>query len=110
MSSSGKFNVQEFFEVKMNRNLKEHPESLDGFDCVYQFEIDDQVWHLDLFQSEKQIARGPHKDPDCSIKMSSENFEKLLKRDLNVPMALLTGKVKINGDKTLALKLGKLFS
>jgi putative sterol carrier protein len=83
---------------------------VDGFDCVYQFEIDGQVWHLDLFQSEKQIKSGPHEDPDCTIQISADNFYKLLKNDLNVPMALLTGKIKIKGDKALALKLGKLFS
>ncbi|MBN8554491.1 MAG: SCP2 sterol-binding domain-containing protein [Deltaproteobacteria bacterium] len=94
----------------MNRNLKENPESMQGFDCVYQFEIDGKVWNLDLYQSEPQIKSGAHSDPDCTLKISAENFEKLLRRDLNIPMALVTGKIKISGDKTLALKLGGLFS
>ncbi|HVJ64713.1 MAG TPA: SCP2 sterol-binding domain-containing protein [Bdellovibrionota bacterium] len=43
----------------------------------------------------------------CHIQMSDENFEKLLSGKLNVPMALMTRKIKVNGDKGLALKVGE---
>ena len=43
----------------------------------------------------------------CHIQMSDENFEKLLAGKLNVPMALMTRKIKVNGDKGLALKVGE---
>jgi len=106
-----KFTAEWFLETKMNGKLRDNPESMDGFDCVYQFEIDDRVWHLDLTgYDNRQIVRGPHNDSDCTIKMSEENFEKMLKRQLNVPLALVTGKIKIKGDKALVLKLMKLFS
>jgi len=105
------FSASDFLEIKMNQKLKSDPSLLSDFYCVYQFEIDGDVWNLDLTDSKvKQIKRGAHDAPDCSVKMTEENFEKLLKRKLNVPLALLTGKLKISGDKALALKLGELFS
>lgn len=104
------FNLDDFFEVKMNRNLENQPHTVEGFDCVFQFEISDRVWNLDLFQAKPKIVRGAHSNPDCTITMTAENFEKMIRQQLNIPMAIVTGKIRISGDKTLALKLGKLFA
>jgi putative sterol carrier protein len=111
MSEKKPFSVKEFLEVKMNKRMTENPKVVDGFDCVYQFEIDEHIWNLDLLNSsDREIKKGRHDDPDCSIIVSGENFEKLVRGKLNVPLALISGKIKIKGDKTLALKLAKLFS
>lgn len=104
------FSASDFLEIKMNKKLKEDSSAVEGLFCVYQFEIGDQTWNLDLNQKDKEIKRGAHDAPDCTIKMSEENFEKLLKKKLNVGLALITGKIKISGDKTLAMKLGEIFS
>lgn len=104
------FNVSEFLEVKLNKKLHENPESVEDFYCVYQLEIGEGIWHLDLTASkEKSIKAGAHAAPDCTIKISREDFYKILKRELNVVMAVMTGKLKVSGDKTLALKIGSLF-
>ena len=111
MTEKKPFSASEFLEVKMNKKLREEPDTMSEFYCVYQFEIGDGTWNLDLTtDGQKQIKKGKHPEPDCSIKMTEENFEKLLKRKLNVPMALISGKIKISGEKELALKLGELFS
>lgn len=47
-----------------------------------------------------------HSSAACTINMSGENFSKLLAGQLNVPMALMTRKIKVSGDKALALKVG----
>ena len=110
MKSKKPFSVQEFLEVKMNKKIKEFPESLEGLDCVFQFEIDSGTWNLDLTSQDPTILTGKHRSADCTVVISTENFEKLIRGQLNVPLALLTGKFKIKGDKSLALKLAKLFS
>lgn len=110
MSEKKPFDVERFFEEKMNKNLRENPEVMDGFDCVYQFDIEDDIWSLDLtVEEDRQIKRGKHKSPDCTIIISNENFGKLMRRQLNVPFALISGKIKIKGEKGLALKLTELF-
>jgi putative sterol carrier protein len=110
MAEKKSFSVKDFLEIKMNRRIAENPETVDGFDCVYQFEIDNNVWNLDLLGREREIRAGKHQDPDCTIIVNSENFEKLVRGSLNVPLALISGKVKIKGEKMLAMKLAKLFS
>ena len=103
--------VQEFLEIRMNDKLKADPDRMEGYNCIYQFEIDDKTWNLDLTASPpQQIKPGTHPTPDCTIKMSEESFQKMIRGKLNVPMALITGKVKIGGSKALALKLSELFS
>jgi len=45
------------------------------------------------------------RDADTTIVLSSKNLEKLLKGKLNPAMAVMTGKLKVQGDMSLALKL-----
>ncbi|MGB0410326.1 MAG: SCP2 sterol-binding domain-containing protein [Pikeienuella sp.] len=48
------------------------------------------------------------KDAECTLRLSKKNLEKLLRGKLNPAMAVATGKVKIDGDMSLALQLAKL--
>jgi acyl-CoA dehydrogenase len=47
---------------------------------------------------------------DCTIKLSQEDFSKLIKGELNPMGAVMSGKIKIDGDMGLAMKLQNLFS
>ena len=46
---------------------------------------------------------------ECTIKISLDNFEKMLGGEMNPMMAFMTGKMKIDGDKGVAMKLASLF-
>ncbi len=48
-------------------------------------------------------------DADVTLIISEENFEGLMDGSLNPQMAFMMGKLKIDGDMGLALKLGDLF-
>ncbi len=50
------------------------------------------------------------RDADVTLIISEENFEGLMDGSLNPQMAFMMGKLKIDGDMGLALKLGDLFS
>lgn len=47
---------------------------------------------------------------DCTVKVSLEDFGKLMERKLDPMTAFMTGKIKIEGDMGVAMKLGKLFA
>jgi len=47
---------------------------------------------------------------DCTVKVSLEDFGKLMERKLDPMTAFMTGKLKIEGDMGVAMKLGKLFA
>lgn len=45
---------------------------------------------------------------DCTIKLSLDNLESLLAGDLNPTMAFMTGKLKVEGDMSVAMALSQL--
>jgi putative sterol carrier protein len=46
---------------------------------------------------------------DCTVKVSLEDFGKLMERKLDPTTAFMMGKIKIEGDMGVAMKLGKVF-
>ncbi|GGH55286.1 sterol-binding protein [Frigidibacter albus] len=45
---------------------------------------------------------------DCTIKITEDNLVKLLTGKLNPMTGVVTGKLKVSGDPTVAMKLAKL--
>lgn len=72
------------------------------------FKLDDGLIHLDDTVSPTTVSNDDQSAP-CTISMSSNNFAKLLSGDMNPMMAFMTGKMKIDGDKGIAMKLASLF-
>ncbi len=78
------------------------------FGSKANFMFDEGVIHLDdtvapiLVSNDDLVA-------DCSLKMSLESFEKMLEGSLNPMMAFMSGKMKVDGDKGVAMKLSSLF-
>lgn len=46
---------------------------------------------------------------DCTVKVSLSNFEKLINGDMNAMGAFMMGKLKVEGDMSVAMKLSSLF-
>lgn len=78
------------------------------FNGKANFKFEEGVVHLDDTVSPTVVVNEEREAP-FAIKMSAENFDKILTGDLNVMMAFMTGKLKIEGDKGAAMKLTKLF-
>ena len=45
---------------------------------------------------------------DCTIKLSLDDLESLIAGDLNPTMAFMTGKIKVEGDMSVAMALSQL--
>jgi putative sterol carrier protein len=72
------------------------------------FKFDEGIIHLDDTSSPTLVS-NEEKPADCTIKISLDNFDKMLSGDMNPMMAFMTGKMKIDGDKGVAMKLAGLF-
>lgn len=72
------------------------------------FQLGDDIIHLDDTVS-PLIISNELKPAECTVKMSVEDFEKLMSGDLNPMMAFMTGKMKVEGDKAIAMKLSGMF-
>ncbi|MFB3925303.1 MAG: SCP2 sterol-binding domain-containing protein [Syntrophales bacterium] len=97
---------------KLKAKLKADPDTGKGIDAVYQFSISGEgggEWWLDLTKSPAQIGEGAHGDAGCTIRMNAPDFVALLNRSASPVMLYMSGKLKIEGDMNLALKLQGLF-
>ncbi|MEM1303022.1 MAG: SCP2 sterol-binding domain-containing protein, partial [Pseudomonadota bacterium] len=53
-------------------------------------------------------ATNADQDTDCTIRISRENLDKLIRGKLNPMTAFAMGKIKVSGDMGVAMKLGAL--
>lgn len=79
---------------------------------IYQFDLSGEhsgVWFLDLKSGAGSAGQGqaPVK-PDVVMTMDSHDFSKMFSGKLKPTLAFMSGKLRIKGDMTLAIKLEKL--
>ncbi|MGF7185474.1 putative sterol carrier protein [Desulfitispora alkaliphila] len=80
---------------------------MDGVNATYQFKLADGDDHFYIVFAEGNgnIAFGETASPDLTLRISEKHLDSLLKGKLNPTMAAMTGKLKIKGDMSLAMKL-----
>ncbi|MTI44292.1 putative sterol carrier protein [Roseibium hamelinense] len=74
--------------------------------------IDESV-KFDLGDTGKIFIQGSNvsnedADADCTITMSAEDMSDMLSGDLNPTAAFMGGKMKVDGDMSVAMKLGSI--
>ena len=72
------------------------------------FQFDTGIVHLDDTVSPTQVSNDTV-EADCTIKINLDDFSKLISGDLNPMMAFMTGKMKVEGDKGIAMKMSGFF-
>ncbi|XP_034534224.1 hydroxysteroid dehydrogenase-like protein 2 [Notolabrus celidotus] len=79
---------------------------------IYQFDLSGEhegVWFLDLKSGSGTAGQGqPPVKADVIMTMDSNDFSKMFAGQLKPTMAFMSGKLRIKGDMTLAIKLEKL--
>ena len=80
-----------------------------GMEKAMKFVLDQGVIHID-FSGDTPSVTNEDKDADCTITTSVETLDGIRTGKVNPMMAVMTGKVKIKGDMSLAMKLQQLFS
>ena len=85
--------------ARMQKGLDRHSlENTLKFDCG-----DDGA--ITLANGQAKLEDG---EADCTIRISVANLDKLINGKLNPMTAFAMGKIKVSGDMSVAMKLGKL--
>ncbi len=98
----------EFFG-EMQANLD--PEKIKGIDATYQWDITGDnggKWWAKFSDGSAEVSEGEAENPNITITVASGDWMDIASGKLNGQMAFLTGKLKIQGDMTLAMKLQNL--
>lgn len=74
-----------------------------------KFDFGGQQLFIDGTGSANEVSQVDG-DADCTIRIAEEDFRRLIKGELNPMGAVMSGKIKIDGDMGVAMKLQGLFS
>lgn len=72
-----------------------------------KFKLDDQAILIDG-KGDSNVVSTDDVEADCTVSMAYSDFIKLRDGDLNPMMAVMSGKIKVKGDMSLAMKLQSL--
>ena len=101
--------VKEYFDTLGDRfNYK----ASKGVNASFQFELTGDgggVFCVNVADGDMNIAEGEQEEPSLTITISADNYLKLAHGKLNGQMAVMTGKMKVKGNMSLALKMRQLF-
>lgn len=84
-----------------------------GLTACYQFDIsgaDGGCWTMDIVDGTATVSKGDVAQPDVVVRMKDHDFVALNTGRLNGGVAFMTGKLKVKGDMSKAMKLGGLLS
>lgn len=100
----------QIFTADLPTKLEANAASVTTINAVYQFVIDGEhggTWIVDLTKEKDFVSQGPTEEPDCTVSMKEGDFVDMWKGQLPGPQAFMMGKLKIQGDMGLAMKLQK---
>lgn len=98
---------EEFFLEKLPTRFK--PENAVGIDAVIQLSLSggqrEQNWVVIIKNQKLQVTEGTNSSASLSLRISESDFMDMINRKLNPEKALFTGRIRFNGNISLALKL-----
>lgn len=98
--------AREFFEGLPGRIDPERARSLDA---SYRFDIEGEgSWRLEA-DGEKAVVTESDAPADCVIRTGENTFLRIIRGEQSPMGAYMTGKVRVEGDLSLALRLRDVF-
>ena len=88
------------------------PEKAASVDTIVQFKFTGSQaseWYVIIKDQKLQSIQGTHPNPKMTMTVDSEDYIKMSIGEMDPNMAFLKGKVKVAGDMTVALGMGKYF-
>ena len=102
--------VSEVFEKNIAGRLERKPELDAQIGASYKFEVTGDgggFWVVNLKEGNGSVSAGDG-EADCHITVDSADFLAIINGELNGQMAFMSGKLKVQGDMMLAMKLGSI--
>ncbi|UCD84384.1 MAG: SCP2 sterol-binding domain-containing protein [Deltaproteobacteria bacterium] len=103
--------VKDSFDKGIAEGLKQDPEKAKSVNAVYLFNITGDgggKWTVDLTADPPAVIEGDAGNAQCTITIADQDWLGLLAGKLNGQQLFMSGKLKISGDMSLAMKLQKV--
>ena len=99
------------FEDHIPSRIGSNPDVAKAIDAAYTFHVDGDgggVWTVDLRKADGWVTSGVIDDAGCVIHVAAEDFVGLATGTIPGPQLFMMGKLRIEGDMGLAMKLGQV--
>lgn len=106
-------NAKQLIEEKIAKKLKERPDIAKGIGAAVAINLAGAGggrWVLDMSCEPVKIIMDQNASAKTTISMDTEVFEKMAAGEIDPQTAFLSGKVKVEGDLGIAIKLGQLLT
>ena len=83
-----------------------------GMKAVYQWDITGEgggKWNAAIADGKCTVNEGQHASPNITITVAAKDWLDIVNGKLDGQMAFMSGKLKVKGDMSLAMKLKTLF-
>ncbi len=96
---------------RLKKFLKKQPKTDAPKGGIYQFKVTGAAptdWTIDLNTVPGTVKRSKADKPDVTFTIEDEHLMRVTEGKLDIQTAFIQGRLKIDGDFTLAMKLGKI--
>ena len=83
-----------------------------GVQAVFQFELSGEgggTYHISVDNGAFTVSEQAHPAPTVTLRMKADDYVNLVNGKLNGQVAFMTGKMKIDGNVMMAMKMQSLF-
>ena len=94
---------------EITAKMKEGASKKSAFGNTVKFSTDQGVVYIDGNATPPNVTNDD-KDADCTVRMDFQDFSDLIARKLDGMTAFMTGKLKIEGDMGVAMKLQSILN
>jgi putative sterol carrier protein len=101
--------IKEIFD---NMSANFNAEKAAGMKAVYQWDITGDgggSWNAEIADQKCAVSDGAHASPNITITVAAQDWLDIINGKLDGQMAFMSGKLKVKGDMSLAMKLKTLF-
>jgi putative sterol carrier protein len=102
--------VRETFDAMPGRF---RPDKAAGTSAVIQYDIAGDgggTWHAVIKDGTCTVQSGPAPSPNLTLKIAGQDWLDMLSGKQSGQMLFMSGKLKVQGDMGLAMRLGSMFS
>lgn len=89
------------------------PDKAAGVNAVLQYDITGDgggTWYAAIADGACEVKEGAHESPNLTLTMSADDWVAMLSGELDGNQAFMSGKLKIAGDMSLAMKMDQFFA
>ena len=105
--------IQKMFNDDLPAAIEKNPDAAKANGAKYQINVSGDgggEWFIDASDSGPKAEAGNPGGADCTIDIAADDFQKLIENPQANGMSLFfSGKLKVQGNQMLAMKLQKLF-